>query len=77
MLRGSEIILKAVEECCCCSVGNVSVDGMFGVDIVECSGACANAPVMVIDDDYYVSQHGIIIQPIYVPLMSTGITSHI
>lgn len=55
MLRGSEVILRAAEEACCCCVGSVSSDGMFGVDIVECAGACVNAPVMVIDDDYYVS----------------------
>lgn len=55
MLRGSDVILRAVEECCCCRVGEVSTDLMFGVDFVECQGACANAPVMVIDDDYFVS----------------------
>lgn len=55
MLRGSDIILQAVEQATCCNVGEVSADGLFGVDTVECQGACANAPVLVIDDDYYVS----------------------
>lgn len=54
MLRGSDTILKRVEEVCKCSVGHVSKDGMFGVDIVECAGACVNAPVLAVDDDYYV-----------------------
>lgn len=54
MLRGSDIILKAVEEATCCSVGKLSDDKMFGVDIVQCQGACVNAPMMVVDDDYYV-----------------------
>ncbi|CAB3240794.1 unnamed protein product [Arctia plantaginis] len=53
MLRGSDIILKAVEEATCCSVGKLSDDKMFGVDIVQCQGACVNAPVMAVDDDYY------------------------
>lgn len=55
MLRGSDIILRAVEESCCCRVGELSPDFMFGVDVVECQGACANAPIVVIDDDYFVS----------------------
>ncbi|XP_045498028.1 NADH dehydrogenase [ubiquinone] flavoprotein 2, mitochondrial-like [Colias croceus] len=53
MLRGSDVILQAVEEATCCSVGGLSADGMFGVDTVQCQGACANAPVVVVDDDYY------------------------
>ncbi|KAF9816266.1 hypothetical protein SFRURICE_003817 [Spodoptera frugiperda] len=53
MLRGSDIILQAVEDATCCKVGGLSEDKMFGVDLVECQGACANAPVVVIDDDYY------------------------
>ncbi|XP_063826364.1 NADH dehydrogenase [ubiquinone] flavoprotein 2, mitochondrial-like isoform X1 [Ostrinia nubilalis] len=53
MIRGSDIILRAVEEATCCSVGQLSSDGMFGVDTVECQGACVNAPVFVVDDDYY------------------------
>lgn len=49
------MILRAVEESCCCRVGELSPDLMFGVDVVECQGACANAPIVAIDDDYYVS----------------------
>ncbi|CAK1540069.1 unnamed protein product [Leptosia nina] len=53
MLRGSDIILQAVEEATCCCAGSLSADGMFGVDTVQCQGACANAPVIAVDDDYY------------------------
>ncbi|RVE46458.1 hypothetical protein evm_008868 [Chilo suppressalis] len=53
MLRGAEIILRATEEATCCTVGGLSPDKIFGVDIVECQGACVNAPVLVVDDDYY------------------------
>lgn len=30
-------------------------DGMFTLQEVECLGACANAPMVQINDDYYVS----------------------
>ncbi|XP_037298758.1 NADH dehydrogenase [ubiquinone] flavoprotein 2, mitochondrial isoform X2 [Manduca sexta] len=53
MLRGAEEILDAVEQSCCCCAGGLSADGMFGVDIVECQGACVNAPMFVVNDDYY------------------------
>ncbi|CAG9796549.1 unnamed protein product [Diatraea saccharalis] len=53
MIRGSDIILRAAEEATCCSVGGLSPDKMFGVDTVECQGACVNAPMFVVDDDYY------------------------
>ncbi|XP_050681416.1 NADH dehydrogenase [ubiquinone] flavoprotein 2, mitochondrial-like [Leptidea sinapis] len=53
MLLGSDVILRAVEQATCCYTGKLSPDGMFGVDTVQCQGACANAPLMVVDDDYY------------------------
>ncbi|XP_045537235.1 NADH dehydrogenase [ubiquinone] flavoprotein 2, mitochondrial [Papilio machaon] len=53
MIRGSDIILQAVEVATKCKTGGLSEDGVFGVDIVQCQGACANAPVMVVNDDYY------------------------
>ncbi|XP_075982028.1 NADH dehydrogenase [ubiquinone] flavoprotein 2, mitochondrial-like [Anticarsia gemmatalis] len=53
MLRGSDIILQTVEEATNCTVGGLSEDKMFGLDVVECQGACVNAPVMVVNDDYY------------------------
>lgn len=54
MLRGADVILQVVEETTCCCVGSVSPDCLFGVDTVQCQGACVNAPVVVVDDDYYV-----------------------
>lgn len=55
MIRGSDVILQAVEVATKCKTGEMSKDGVFGVDTVQCQGACANAPVMVVNDDYYVS----------------------
>ncbi|XP_068626477.1 NADH dehydrogenase [ubiquinone] flavoprotein 2, mitochondrial-like [Battus philenor] len=53
MIRGSDMILEAVESATGCHTGGLSEDGLFGVDIVQCQGACANAPVVVVDDDYF------------------------
>ena len=56
MLRGSTEILETV----CDHLGGVkpgqtTKDGKFTVIEVECQGACSNAPMMVVGDDFYVS----------------------
>jgi NADH-quinone oxidoreductase subunit E len=52
MLRGSdELMAMLVAE-----IGakdHVSADGRFSWEEVECMGACANAPMCAINDDYY------------------------
>jgi NADH dehydrogenase (ubiquinone) flavoprotein 2 len=53
MLRGAYDILRACEEECGAERGSDSPDGLFHVMEVECLGACANAPMMQINDDYY------------------------
>lgn len=35
-------------------VGEMTKDKMFSISEVECLGACVNAPMMAINDDYYV-----------------------
>jgi NADH-quinone oxidoreductase subunit E len=53
-LRGSDAIVET-----CRKVGGVagfgetSPDGMFTMTEVECLGACVNAPILQVDDDYY------------------------
>lgn len=37
------------------NVGETTKDKMFTISEVECLGACVNAPMMAINDDYYVS----------------------
>lgn len=53
MLRGCESIMST----CCNKLsikpGETTEDGMFTVKWVECLGACANAPVMQINDNYF------------------------
>jgi NADH-quinone oxidoreductase subunit E len=52
-LCGSDDIVRAVEEALGCKVGENTADGRFYLREFECLGACANAPMMWIDDDYY------------------------
>ena len=52
-LRGSADIVTACEEEIGCKVGQTSEDGVFSLGEFECLGACVNAPVIWIDDDYY------------------------
>ena len=35
--------------------GETTKDKLFTLTIVECLGACVNAPMIQINDDYYVS----------------------
>lgn len=54
-LRGSDEILEAVKKNLCIDVGETSKDMMWTISEVECLGACVNAPMIQINDDYYVS----------------------
>jgi len=53
-LKGSDGVKKAIEEACNGSFKEGgSKDGKFTLEEVECLGACANAPVMIVDGVYY------------------------
>lgn len=52
-VRGSNSILQALEQTTNTIVGNTSADGLFTITKVECLGACANAPVIQVNQDYY------------------------
>jgi hypothetical protein len=54
MLRGSQEVLDTV----CSHLGGIkpgdtTKDGKFTVIEVECQGACSNAPMMAVNDDFY------------------------
>ena len=52
MLRGANELKRLLAE----RIGpkdHLSTDGRFSWEEVECMGACANAPMVAIDDDYY------------------------
>jgi NADH-quinone oxidoreductase subunit E len=53
MLRGSDDVLRACHDAAHVKVGQTSADGLFTLTEVECLGACVNAPVLQVDDDYY------------------------
>ena len=53
MLRGSDDILSFCEKKLAVGVGGVSKDKMFSLSRVECLGACVNAPVVKINENYY------------------------
>ena len=53
MLRGSTDILDACKDELGIEVGGTTDDGKFTLTEFECLGACVNAPIVWIDDDYY------------------------
>ena len=53
MLRGSTDILEACKTELGVEVGGTTEDGNFTLTEFECLGACVNAPIVWIDDDYY------------------------
>ena len=53
MLRGSDNILKVCEKFLNINSGSVTKDRRFSLTEVECLGACVNAPVIKIDQDYF------------------------
>lgn len=52
-LRGAAEVLRACEDEIGCGAGGTSADGLFSLGEFECLGACVNAPVVWIGDDYY------------------------
>ncbi|XKL69570.1 hypothetical protein PGB90_007339 [Kerria lacca] len=52
-LRGSDEILNCIKSKLNIDVGQISEDGKFSLSEVECLGACVNAPMIQINDDYY------------------------
>ncbi|KAK7500331.1 hypothetical protein BaRGS_00008554 [Batillaria attramentaria] len=50
---GSDAILAAIQRILGIKVGETTKDGMFTLAEVECLGACVNAPMVQINDDYY------------------------
>jgi NADH dehydrogenase (ubiquinone) flavoprotein 2 len=50
---GSDQIVKAIEDHLGIHAGQSTNDGLFTFIEVECLGACVNAPMIQINDDYY------------------------
>ncbi len=53
-LRGSDEVLRACKDAGGLKgYGDTSADGKFTLTEMECMGACVNAPMIAVDDDYY------------------------
>ncbi len=52
-LRGSDAVMKTCREVTGVAPGEISADGLFTTVEVECLGACVNAPVIQVNDDFY------------------------
>jgi len=53
-LRGSDDVVAACKKVAgIAEFGESSADGLFTMTEVECLGACVNAPMLQINDDYY------------------------
>ncbi|HTT79709.1 MAG TPA: NADH-quinone oxidoreductase subunit NuoE [Stellaceae bacterium] len=52
-LRGSDDLVAACEEKLGIGIGGTTADGLFTLVEVECLGACVNAPILQVNDDFY------------------------
>ena len=52
-LRGSDEMMRAIKDRYNISSGETSACGRFSLLEVECLGACVNAPILQVNDDFY------------------------
>ena len=52
-IRGSESIKEEIGNILNIGPGETTEDGLFSIEVVNCIGACALAPVMLINEKYY------------------------
>ena len=52
-LRGADELRRTIQQKIGIGHGETSDDGVFSLVEVECIGACVNAPVVQVNDDYY------------------------
>ncbi|MBS1000880.1 NAD(P)H-dependent oxidoreductase subunit E [Acetobacter persici] len=58
-LRGSDDVVAACKRSTGIGgFGETSADGQFTLTQVECLGACSNAPILQVDDDFYEDMDG-------------------
>ena len=53
MLRGSDDVIRCIKDKLDISSGETSACGQFSMLEVECLGACVNAPIIQLNDDFY------------------------
>ncbi|MGN1003082.1 MAG: NADH-quinone oxidoreductase subunit NuoE [Oscillospiraceae bacterium] len=52
-IRGSANLVEGIRRALGIGPGDVTGDGLFSLEVVNCLGACAMAPVMLIDETVY------------------------
>jgi NADH-quinone oxidoreductase E subunit len=52
-LRGSDAVVEACERKLGIGIGGTTPDRLFSLVEVECLGACVNAPILQVNDDFY------------------------
>jgi NADH-quinone oxidoreductase subunit E len=52
-IRGAPVLLETLERLLKIKAGETAGDGFFSVETVNCLGACAIAPAMVVDETYF------------------------
>ncbi|MFO7677880.1 MAG: NAD(P)H-dependent oxidoreductase subunit E [Thermoplasmatota archaeon] len=57
-VRGSPRVLDEIQRHLNIKAGETTEDGLFTLETVNCLGACAIGPVVVIDDTYYMIKPG-------------------
>lgn len=53
MLRGSDDMMRCIKDRLNIASGETSACGKFSLLEVECLGACVNAPILQVNDDFY------------------------
>jgi NADH-quinone oxidoreductase E subunit len=57
-LRGSDDVVATCQRKLGIGMGQTTPDGMFSMVEVECLGACVNAPILQVNDDFYEDMDG-------------------
>ncbi|HEY1797130.1 MAG TPA: NADH-quinone oxidoreductase subunit NuoE [Stellaceae bacterium] len=57
-LRGSDAVVEACRQRLGIGIGQSTDDGLFTLVEVECLGACVNAPILQVNDDFYEDMDG-------------------
>lgn len=52
-VKGAGILVNRLKEMLGVEVGHASEDGMFTLEVARCVGACALAPVLIVDDKVF------------------------
>jgi NADH-quinone oxidoreductase E subunit len=58
-LRGSDAVVEACERKLGIGIGGTTPDRLFTLVEVECLGACVNAPILQVNDDFYEDLDGL------------------